>query len=142
MKKFYDETGNKVLIVVPRDRMQNSTKGYKQVLNVFCGPIKSKYLFIRGICEYLMQFILYFKAKDKIKKFNPDSLVCYSPSIFFHYLIKKIMHNKKMRSYLILRDIFPYWAIECGYLNNYLLKKFYIYSFKSFLKIFDKIGDE
>lgn len=142
LKKFYSETGNKVLVLVPRDRIQNSTKRHKEILNVFCGPIKSKYLFIRGIFEYLMQFIMYLKAKDKIKKFNPDTLICYSPSIFFHYLIKKIMLNKKIKSYLILRDIFPYWAIECRYLNNYLLKKFYIYSFNSFLKIFNKIGVE
>ena len=128
--------------MVPRDRKENLTKKNKEVLNIFCGPIKSKYLFVRGIFEYLMQFILYFNAINKIKKFDPDHLVCYSPSIFFHYLIKKIMFKKKIKSYLILRDIFPYWAIECGYLNNSLIKKFYISSFKSFLKIFDKIGVE
>ena len=89
-----------------------------------------------------MQFILYYKARNKIIKFNPDNLVCYSPSIFFHYLIKKIIDKKKINSYLILRDIFPYWAIECGYIKNIILKKFYINSFKSFVEIFDKVGVE
>ena len=89
-----------------------------------------------------MQFILYFRTSSKIIKFNPDYLICYSPSIFFHYLIKKIILKKKIKSYLILRDIFPFWAIECGYINNFFLKKFYISSFKNFVKIFDTIGVE
>ena len=89
-----------------------------------------------------MQFVLYFKSINEIKKFNPDNLVCYSPSIFFYYFIKNIINKKKIKSSLILRDIFPYWAIECGYLKNNILIKFYINSFISFLKLFDKIGVE
>ena len=87
-----------------------------------------------------MQYILYFRSIKEINKFDPDNLICYSPSIFFYYLIKQITKNKKIKSSLILRDIFPYWAIECGYLKNYLIIKFYINSFRSFLKLFSKVG--
>ena len=66
-----------------------------------------------------MQFILYLRTASKITKFDPDYLICYSPSIFFHYLIKKIIHKNKIKSYLISEILFPFWAIECGYINNF-----------------------
>lgn len=117
-------------------------KNSKGEVNIFCGPIKSKYLFVRGFFEYLMQYILYFKSNKIVRKFNPNYLICYSPSIFFNYLISKIIIKNKIKSYLILRDIFPYWAIECGYIKNFFLKKFYINQLNSFLKNFDNIGVE
>ena len=142
LKNFYKNSNNKVLIVVPRDKIGIVSRNNTEVLNIFCGPIKSKYLILRGFFEYIMQFILYLRTASKIIKFHPDYLICYSPSIFFHYLIKKIIHKNKIKSYLILRDIFPFWAIECGYINNFFLKRFYISSFKNFVKIFDTIGVE
>lgn len=133
--------GHKILIIVPRDSSKIFLRD-KNIVNINCGRIKSKHLYIRGLFELFMEYKLYYSTISFVEKFKPDQIICYSPSIFFKFLIKKLIKKFNAKSYLILRDIFPYWAIECGYINNFFIKKFYIYYFQSFLKIFDKIGVE
>jgi hypothetical protein len=112
------------------------------LLNVNCGMIKSDNFLLRGICEFMMPFIIWYKIKKKINQFHPDLLICYSPSIFFYYLCKKIISKHNCRSYLILRDIFPLWAINAKIIKNFLLKYWLINYLKKFCKLFDEIGVE
>jgi glycosyltransferase involved in cell wall biosynthesis len=55
-----------------------------------------------------------------------DAVVWYSPTIFFGPLVHFIKKKAKCPSYLILRDIFPEWAIDLGImrrgLHYYLFK--------------------
>ena len=43
-----------------------------------------------------------------------DIVTWYSPPIFFGPLIWKLRRNSGARTYLILRDIFPEWAVDLG----------------------------
>ncbi len=55
-----------------------------------------------------------------------DLLVWYSPPIFFGPLISALRRKSKARTYLILRDIFPEWAVDLGLVRRgpvYLLFK-------------------
>lgn len=47
-----------------------------------------------------------------------DGVVWYSPSIFHGALIRWIKSRNACRSYLILRDLFPQWAIDTGVLSE------------------------
>lgn len=133
----------KVLIVCARDKNEfKKIKKKKDVININCGPIKSKNLIIRGLSEFFLAKNLFNKSIQRLKKFDPDVVICYSPSIFFGSFIKKIQVNFHSKSYLILRDIFPYWAIDCGLINNVFIKLYLKYTFQKFLKIFNKIGVE
>ena len=50
---------------------------------------------------------------------NPcDLIVYYSPTIFFGALVSKLKRRYRCPSYLILRDIFPQWAVDTGVLNR------------------------
>ena len=141
---------NKVLIVVPRNsnffeifyKSKINTKKNITILFVPTFQIKNKIFFIRGVSEFLMSYILWYKSKKFIKNFRPTSIICYSPSIFFGYFCKKIKINFNVKSLCILRDLFPYWAIEVGYIKNFFIKKYLISVFKNFISIFDNIGLE
>lgn len=134
---------NKVLIICPRDKnIPNLKKKNFELLNVNCGPIKSNNFIIRGFFELIMSFILWHIAKKKIQNFKPNYLICYSPSIFYNYLCNKIISKYKCKSYLILRDIFPYWTFDIKKFNNFILKFLLINYFNNFSNNFSRIGLE
>lgn len=47
-----------------------------------------------------------------------DGVIWYSPTIFWGPLIKRLKRKFQCRSYLILRDIFPDWALHLGILKE------------------------
>jgi glycosyltransferase involved in cell wall biosynthesis len=52
--------------------------------------------------------------KSPFRRTNWDIVVWYSPPIFFGPLIWKLRRTAGARTYLILRDIFPEWAVDLG----------------------------
>lgn len=133
----------KVLIVCARDNYKFSKiKKKNNIINVNCGSIKNKNLIIRGYNEYFLSKYLLKKSFKKISNFKPNVIICYSPSIFFRSFVKKIQTTFKCKSYLILRDIFPYWAIDCNLIKNIFVKMYLKYTFLKFIKIFNRVGVE
>jgi glycosyltransferase involved in cell wall biosynthesis len=66
-----------------------------------------------------LPFAMYFNIRrSPFASANWDLLVWYSPPIFFGPLIAKLRRKSKgknkARTYLILRDIFPEWAVDLG----------------------------
>jgi len=47
-----------------------------------------------------------------------DGVVWYSPSIFHGPLISAIRKSSRCKSYLIIRDIFPEWAVDMGLMGR------------------------
>lgn len=80
----------------------------------------SKNYYLRFISEILYSF--YFKKAilNYIKKDKREvgGLIFYSPSIFFGHLIGFLKKKLSVKSFLILRDIFPEWAIDLGIIKN------------------------
>jgi len=70
-----------------------------------------------------------------------DGIICYSPSIFYGAAIKWMKKTYKVDSYLIIRDIFPKWALDSGLLKKGLLYKYFkriernLYSNSNFIGI-------
>lgn len=62
--------------------------------------------------------------KTKFHHYKWDYLIWYSPSIFHGPLVNHIKKLCNIKSYLIIRDIFPEWALDLG-----LLKEGFIYNF-------------
>lgn len=141
---------NKVLVVVPRNSnffeiFHKSKINNKKNITILFVPsfqIKNQNYFLRGASEFLMSYILWYKSKKIIKNFNPTSMIVYSPSIFYGYFCKKIKINFNVKSLCILRDLFPYWAIEVGYMKNFFIKKYLVRVLNNFMSIFDNIGLE
>ena len=80
----------------------------------------------RTINEFINPWLIWRtleKSSDFMSK-QYDGVIWYSPTIFWGPLIKRLKHKFQCRSYLILRDIFPDWALHVG-----VLKKGLVYSF-------------
>ena len=71
-----------------------------------------------------------------------NGIICYSPSIFYGSAIRWLKKKFNSKAYLIIRDIFPKWALDSGVLRNGLLYR-YLKSIESDLyRSFNVIGIE
>jgi len=54
-----------------------------------------------------------------------DGIVWYSPTIFLGPIVRALRRESRCRSYLILRDIFPEWAVDMGLMRRGLAYRFF-----------------
>jgi glycosyltransferase involved in cell wall biosynthesis len=74
----------------------------------------------RTLSELLNPWLMWRKLK-KDRRFiggKYSGVIWYSPSIFWGPLIKKLKQQFLCQSYLILRDLFPDWALHLGILRK------------------------
>lgn len=134
-----------VLVVCARsDKKNKAFLRYKKIKinNIYCKNIKNLNLYIRGIAELSTSKKLILGSKRIIDEYKPTHIICYSPPIFFEEFVKNLKKRYKCKSFLILRDLFPFWAISTKIINNYLLSRFLIHKFKTFVETFDCVGVE
>lgn len=73
----------------------------------------------RAFCEMLMPFfMLYQLRKSSVRIDEWDGLVWYSPTIFLGPIVQALKSASKCESYLIVRDIFPEWAVDMGLMGR------------------------
>lgn len=73
----------------------------------------------RTINESLLPWtMLHRMLRCPLKDVPWDLIVWYSPTIFFGPFIAWLKHRSRARAYLILRDIFPEWALDLGILRR------------------------
>lgn len=82
------------------------------------GKLRGQGKLKRAINETLLSVKAWFAIRSEIKQQKFDGVAYYSPSIFFGYLAYKIKKASQCRSYLILRDMFPQWAIDEGLIKQ------------------------
>lgn len=105
------------------------------------GPIKNVNKITRAINETLLPF----KARIALSTLFHDNpheiIVYYSPTIFWGSLIKYLKQLWRAPSYLILRDIFPQWAIDRGLIKkNSFIEKYFLFFEKLNYENADIIG--
>ena len=121
--------GHKVTVIIPSHTTTNSSQiqqshGYR-VLKLKAPKTKDINYISRTLNEIAMPyFMIYNLRRSDLKSERWDGVIWYSPSIFHGPLIKFLKKANQCKSYLILRDIFPDWALEVG-----LIKKGPIYQF-------------
>jgi glycosyltransferase involved in cell wall biosynthesis len=97
------------------------------VLRVAAPQTRSPSFVRRAIGEMWLPFAMYRNLRrSPYANAKWDLLVWYSPPIFFGPLISALRWKSQARTYLILRDIFPEWAVDLGLLRRgpvYLLFK-------------------
>ena len=105
------------------------------------GKIKNVNKIQRAINETLLSFNAWNNCKDFIINNPHDIIIYYSPSIFFGSLVKKLKKQWNAKSYLILRDLFPQWAIDNNLLKeNSIITKYFQYFEKINYDNADRIG--
>lgn len=79
----------------------------------------------RTLSEFSLSFLMLYRLrKSPFGKVPWDLVAWYSPTIFFGPLVWCLKRATGCRTYLILRDIFPEWALDLG-----LMRKGFIYTF-------------
>jgi glycosyltransferase involved in cell wall biosynthesis len=86
-----------------------------EVLRVAAPPTRAASFVRRALAEMWLPFAMYRNIrKSPFRRAQWDIVAWYSPPIFFGPLIWKLRYNSGARTYLILRDIFPEWAVDLG----------------------------
>lgn len=96
------------------------------------GKIKKTSRVKRAINESLLSVRAWFSLRNFFLENKHDYIIYYSPSIFFGPLVWKLKKIWKVKSFLILRDIFPRWAIDNKMIREYSVISLY---FKFFERI-------
>jgi glycosyltransferase involved in cell wall biosynthesis len=90
-----------------------------EVLRVDAPPTRAPSFVRRAIAEIWLPFAMLRNIrKSSFRSAKWDILVWYSPPIFFGPLIWVLRRSSGARTYLILRDIFPEWAVDIGILRK------------------------
>lgn len=99
---------------------------------------KSNSYIIRFFIELSISFRALFKIISIRKLFFYDAIIWYSPTIFWGPIVFILSLFKKSKKYLILRDIFPQWALDLGIINKYSIQNIVLNFFE---KLQYKIAD-
>lgn len=98
-----------------------------RVVRLKSPPLKDLNYVRRTINEFLMPFfMLHNLKKSPIAKEKWEGIVWYSPSIFHGPLVNSIKKVSGCKGYLIIRDIFPDWALDMGLIGRGI--PFYFFS--------------
>lgn len=137
--------GFKITVFVPSDEICNPYKivndGDMEIISLKVPKSRDKPYIIRTIAELLMPFFMlrnYKKIKSHPRYFS--GIVWYSPPIFLSPFIKFLMKENSCLNYLIVRDIFPEWALNLGLLKKGMIYNFFKYFEKQQYKIANVIG--
>lgn len=80
----------------------------------------------RTINEFFLPFIMLRNLqKSPLADVHWDGVVWYSPTIFLGPIANALKKASGCRSYLIIRDIFPEWAVDMGLLGRGLPYRFF-----------------
>jgi len=95
----------------------------------------------RLLRELQLSSLIWKNSKNFFQNHHHDLIIFYSPPIFFSSLIKKLKKLWSAKVYLILRDLFPQWAVDIGLISQHGLPyKFLHYFEKKQYKVADVIG--
>lgn len=90
-----------------------------QLLRVRSPQTKDVGFLKRTLGELLTPFLMLISIrKSSIKNETWDGIIWYSPSIFKGPLVKFMKIKKGGKRYLIIRDIFPEWAVDLGLMKR------------------------
>jgi glycosyltransferase involved in cell wall biosynthesis len=129
---------NRVSVLTPisANKLLENSLNYDavNVLNIKTFNTKSNSYIKRTLSELLLPVFFYFGVrKYKLLDVKWDLIIWYSPTIFLGPFISYIKKKSGCKAFLILRDIFPKWALDLGLINcgaiYYFFKLFELYQY-------------
>lgn len=121
--------GQDVTVLAPSDaisaKLQVTTEDGLQIVRVKTPRIKHATKALRAIQEIRLSALLWRGAKSFLTNNAFDWILFYSPTIFLGELVRKLKKLWRCPAYLILRDIFPEWAVNAGLLRKGLVYRFF-----------------
>lgn len=125
---------------ISKDAVLSREEGI-DVLRVKAGRIKTApRLLLRAWNEIRLSQILWKRGKEYFEARPCDLVVYYSPTIFFGPLVKRLKELYSCPAYLVLRDIFPQWAVDAGVLKKGAVYRYFKYRERQNYEAADIIG--
>lgn len=89
-----------------------------RVIRYRAGPTKGVGWARRAVSEMTLSLAALLHAGRALHARPADLIVFYSPSIFFGPLVRHLKTAWEVPTYLVLRDIFPDWAVDTGVMRR------------------------
>ncbi len=115
--------GHDVIVATGDDTLDTGIQVSKEsnvtVVRVKSGKIRHSSRVVRAINEIRLSGIIWNAARHFFETHPCDLIIYYSPTIFWSGLVSKLKALTGCGSYLVLRDLFPQWALDAGLLSRY-----------------------
>lgn len=125
----FTHRGNGAVVLTPSDAISENLRISEEdgitVARIKSGRIKGASKILRAIREARLSANIWRAAKEFLRANPCDLLLFYSPTIFFGALVRRLKQMWSCPAYLILRDIFPDWAVDAGVLRKRLPYRFF-----------------
>ncbi|RDB41810.1 glycosyltransferase WbuB [Halomonas sp. DQ26W] len=145
LSREFVKQGHSITVILPAKSMSHSfvmenMEGV-QILRLGAPRTKDIGYVRRTLSEFMMPyFMLKNLRKSPLADIRWDGVVWYAPSIFFGPIVNVLKQKSGCRSYLIIRDIFPEWAVDMGLMRRGLPYFFFKSIANSQYSIADVIG--
>lgn len=141
----FKEQGHEVTVVTPSPKLKSKTEISMidgiTVCRFRSGEIKNVGKVKRAINETLLSYYALRSFKSYFQDNPHDLIVYYSPTIFWGPLVSRLKKLWGSPSYLILRDLFPQWALDQGLIRKgSAIEKYFRYFEKKNYDSADTIG--
>lgn len=130
LSREFARQGHDLMVLLPDHNLQcayylEEREGYN-ILRLRAPKTKDVNYIRRTLAEFLMPFFMRWNLKNSnIKDIKWDGVLWYSPSIFHGPLVSYIKKKSNCPAYLIIRDIFPEWAVDMGLMGKGLPYRFF-----------------
>jgi O26-antigen biosynthesis N-acetyl-L-fucosamine transferase len=118
-----------VTVVTPSDKIltdvESNFEDGIRVIRVRTGQIKGASKIRRAVEEIRLSGLVWGRARQLLLRNPADLIVFYSPTIFWGGLVQRLKSAWHCPAYLILRDIFPAWAVDAGLLKKGLIYRYF-----------------
>jgi len=125
----FQRRGHEVTIITPSEAISKSfhvsTEDGLRIVRVRSGRIKGTGKMLRAVREIRLSQSIWRRTRQFLLANPADLILFYSPTIFFGKLVRVLKERWKCPAYLILRDIFPQWAVDAGILRKGLLWRYF-----------------
>jgi len=130
LSREFVRQGHELTVLLPdpdlADRWSLEISDGAQVLRLRAPSTKDIGYVHRTIGEWLMPHVMLRNLrKSPMAGQLWEGVVWYSPSIFHAPLVRALKRQSACRGYLIIRDIFPEWAVDLGLLRPGLAYRFF-----------------
>ena len=137
--------GHEPTVVVPSPNLIQSWKLERtdgiRVLRVRTPRTKDISYIRRTMNEMLLPYVLLRAIRNaKLSEQLWDGVIWYSPTIFLGPVVRYLRRANSCRSYLILRDIFPEWAVDMGLMRRGIPYWFFKWIERNQYRVADTIG--
>lgn len=130
LSREFVRQGHSLTVMLPTPGLQASwaleDRDGVQILRLKAPKTKDIGYVQRTLGEFFMPFaMLRSLRKSPLSGASWDGVVWYAPSIFFGPMANSLKKASNCKGYLIIRDIFPEWAVDMGLMGRGLPYRFF-----------------